>query len=452
LELAAARVNVLPPAPLLSRLDQGLKVLTSGRRDAAQRQRTLRGAIEWSYGLLSPDEQTLFRRLGVFAGGWSLDAAEQICDRGDLGTDLLEGLASLVDKSLVRADELTGRFSLLETIREFAAEKLEESGEVEEIRRGHAEFFRALAEEAEQHIQRLTEKQWLDRLELELGNIRVALDAYANTDAVMRLRLASSVFRMLWVRGHLREGRRWLSKALADVPQHTTLRGKGLRALSAILRVQGDDAQAVAAAEESLAISQKLGDDAATGSCLVTLGIAEEGAGHWRAALSRYEQAAALLRASASESDLAVTLNNMGNLAVKSRQPDRARTLFQESLEIQERHGNVEGMTISLLNLGLLALDEANHARAYALISRALAHASDLGHQELLASCLDAMAALAVADGNPAEASQLLDSAALVRRRWGVSLDPDDRAVRDRAIAAIEAAMSDRDDGAVPNT
>ena len=453
LELAAARINLLSPSALLSRLDSGLKVLTSGRRDASARQRTLRGAIEWSYGLLTPDEQTLFRRLGVFAGGWSLDAAEQICDRGDLGTDLLEGLASLVDKSLVQAVEGDEeRFTMLETIREFASDKLQESGEVEEIRRGHAEFFRALAEEAEQHIQRLTEKQWLDRLELELGNIRVALDAYANTDAVMRLRLASSVFRMLWVRGHLREGRRWLSKALADVPQHTTLRGKGLRALSAILRVQGDDAQAVAAAEESLAISQKLGDDAATGSCLVTLGIAEEGAGHWRAALSRYEQAAALLRASASESDLAVTLNNMGNLAVKSRQPDRARTLFQESLEIQERHGNVEGMTISLLNLGLLALDEANHARAYALISRALAHASDLGHQELLASCLDAMAALAVADGNPAEASRLLDSAALVRRRWGVSLDPDDRAVRDRAIAAIEAAMSDRDDGAVPNT
>lgn len=132
----------------------------------------------------------------------------------------------------------------------------------------------------------------------------------------MRLRLAASTFRLLWIRGHLREGRRWLSEALADVHEHTALRAKGLRALSAILRLQGDDAQAVVAAEESLAISRKLGDDAAAGSCLVTLGIAEEGAGHWRAALSRYEEAAALLRATTSESDLAVTLNNMGNLAV----------------------------------------------------------------------------------------------------------------------------------------
>ncbi|MCA1706916.1 MAG: adenylate/guanylate cyclase domain-containing protein, partial [Actinobacteria bacterium] len=153
IELAAARVKVLSLPALNDRLAQGLKVLTSGRRDATVRQRTLRGAIAWSYDLLSEDEQTLFRRLGVFAGGWSLDAVEQVCDRGDLCLDVLDGLASLIDKSLVRAVEGDdGRFSMLETIRSFAAETLEESGDRDDIRRAHAEFFRALVGRAEPHL------------------------------------------------------------------------------------------------------------------------------------------------------------------------------------------------------------------------------------------------------------------------------------------------------------
>jgi predicted ATPase len=141
IELAAARVKVLSLSALNDRLGRGLKVLSSGRRDASDRQRTLRGAIAWSYDLLTPDEQTLFRRLGVFAGGFTLAAAETVCDRGDLDTDVLDGLASLVDKSLVRADELRERFTLLETIREFSLEKLEESGEAEETQKGARRVF-----------------------------------------------------------------------------------------------------------------------------------------------------------------------------------------------------------------------------------------------------------------------------------------------------------------------
>ena len=164
LELAAARTNLLSPSALLARLDHSLKLLTSGRRDATERQKTLKGAISWSYELLSKDEQRIFCRLGVFAGGWSLEAAEQVCDRGDLYLDVIDGLASLVDKSLVRAPAGQERFSMLETIREFALEMLEESGEAEEIRRARAEFFRALAEEAEAHLVGAEQRLWLDRL------------------------------------------------------------------------------------------------------------------------------------------------------------------------------------------------------------------------------------------------------------------------------------------------
>ena len=172
IELAAARVKVLSLPALNDRLAQGLKVLTSGRRDATVRHRTLRGAIAWSYDLLSEDEQALFRRLGVFAGGWTLDAAEQVCDRGDLSLGVLDSLASLIDKSLVRTNERRERFSMLETIRAFAAERLDESGEVEEIRRAHAEVFRQFVEEAEPHLIGPEQKQWLDRLETDLPNLR----------------------------------------------------------------------------------------------------------------------------------------------------------------------------------------------------------------------------------------------------------------------------------------
>jgi len=172
IELTAARVKVLSLPALNDRLAQGLKVLTSGRRDATVRQRTLRGAIAWSYDLLSEDEQALFRRLGVFAGGWTLDAAEQVCDRGDLSLGVLDSLASLIDKSLVRTNERRERFSMLETIRAFAAERLDESGEVEEIRRAHAEVFRQFVEEAEPHLIGPEQKQWLDRLETDLPNLR----------------------------------------------------------------------------------------------------------------------------------------------------------------------------------------------------------------------------------------------------------------------------------------
>jgi predicted ATPase/class 3 adenylate cyclase len=441
IELAAARIKLLSPSALKERLEQSLKVLSSGRRDAAQRQRTLRGAIAWSYDLLAEEERILFRRLGVFAGGFTLEAAEEVCDREDLGIDVLDGLSSLVDKSLVRATEDQERFSMLETIREFALERLEESGEAEEIRRAHAEFFRALAEEAERHLQRESQKEWLDRLEQEFGNLRAVVDAYHHKDPDLTLSLSSSAFRLLWVRGHLEEGRHWLSEGLRRLPAPTVLRAKALRVLSVIADVLGDKQAAISATKESLAISRVLEDDAGTAASLGQLGTAEAKACRWDTALSLYEQAATLLRPMSSESDLAITLNNMGNVALNAGQQEKARTLFEESLEIQERHGNSEGVAFSLLNLGLLALDQQRCQTARSRVSRALEHASHLGHHELIASCLDALAAVSVAEGDPNEATRLLDKAADVRRRAGLSPDVEDEAFRLKVIKAIKAAV-----------
>ena len=214
IELAAARVKVLSLPALNERLEQGLKILTSGRRDASERQRTLRGAIAWSYDLLSQDEQTLFRRLGVFAGGWSLESVEAVCDRGDLNTEVLDGLASLVDKSLVPTDEHRERFSMLETIREFAADELEESGRGRGDQTGARRVLPCPRREAEPHFFGKGQDEWLERLEREIANLRAALDNLS-ADAPDRLLRMTVALRHFWrFHGHLTESRRRLDDAL----------------------------------------------------------------------------------------------------------------------------------------------------------------------------------------------------------------------------------------------
>ena len=442
IELAAARTKVLSLPGLASRLEESFAALGLGRRDASDRQRTLRGAIEWSYDLLTPDEQILFRRLGVFAGGFTLEAAEAVCDRGNLSVEVLDGLASLVDKSLVRAREHEDRFVMLETIRSFAADELEASGEADEMRRAHADFFRELAEEAERHLKSAREKEWLDRLEAELGNIGAAVYSYRQQDPLLMLAIGSSAVRLLWVRGHLTEGRIWLSEALQGAPEASLLRAKGLWGLSVLAHLQGDRAGAISAARESLALARQLGDDTIAASALGQLALAAEETRDWTAALSLYDEAAALLRDATVETDLATTLNNMGNVALKCGEHERARSLFEQSFAIQKQQGNKEGMTFPLLNLGLLALDQGSYDLAKSYIARSLKHASDLGHQELIAVCLDASAAVTVAAGDPEGASRLLGQANVVRRRSRISLDMDDREVRDRTIGAIKAKLS----------
>jgi predicted ATPase/class 3 adenylate cyclase len=439
LELAAARINLLSPSSLLARLDQGLKVLSAGRRDASDRQRTLRGAIAWSYELLSPDEQTLFRRLAVFVGGWSLEAAESVCDPRDLELDVLDGLASLTDKSLVRTNAADAdRFTMLETIREFALEKLEGSQEAEEIRRQHADYYRELAEEAERHFKSRMEEQWLDRLDIELGNLRAGIDFYRQRDPALMLATASSAVRMLWVRGHLTEGRTWLTEALQRITQPSLLRAKALRGLSTLAGLQGDIAQAVAAARESLALSRQVGDDVGAASSLVELALAAEEEREWTSALALYEEAQQLLRAATARRDLAVVLNNMGSVALHGDNHGRAEVLFKESLNIQEQDGNKEGMAFPLLNLGLLALEAGSYEIASGNIKRSFELASALRHQELIASCLDAMAAVAVAEGKQEDAARWLREADGVRKRSGVTANADERELRARTLKALQ--------------
>ena len=220
IELAAARITMLPPRAMLQRLSSRLKLLTGGARDLPERQRTLRATIEWSYALLDEGEQVLFGRLAVFSGGRTLEAIEAICDaEGDLPVDAFEGVSSLLDKSLLRQEEGPNgepRFVMLETVHEFAREKLRQSAEAEEIKRVHAEYFLTLAEEAYPELRGPDQLEWLERLEAEHDNMRAALSwALERKEAEVALRLGGALWWFWSVRGYHSEGRRWLEAALA---------------------------------------------------------------------------------------------------------------------------------------------------------------------------------------------------------------------------------------------
>jgi predicted ATPase len=225
IELAAARIKMLPPQAILHRLGSRLKLLTGGARDLPERQRTLRGAIEWSHALLDEGERMLFGRLAVFSGGRTLEAIEAICDvEGDLPVRAFDGVSSLLDKSLLRQEEGVGgepRFVMLETIHEFARDKLQQSGEAEEIKRAHALYFLTLAEEGNPGLKGANQLEWLERLEAEHDNMRGALSwALEREEAALALGLGGALWWFWWMRGYFSEGRRWLEEALEATPRN----------------------------------------------------------------------------------------------------------------------------------------------------------------------------------------------------------------------------------------
>ena len=264
IELAAARIKLLTPQAMLGRLGNRLKLLTGGARDLPERQRTLKSTIEWSYGLLEEDEKVLFARLSVFAGGRTMEAIEAICDaEDDLPVDVLDGLASLVDKSLLKQEEGVGgepRFVMLETIHEFAREKLQESEEGEDIRRLHAEYFLALAEEGDPGLEEGSQQPvWLERLEEEHDNMRRALSwsLGQGQDSELALRIGAALGEFWYLRGYWSEGRRWLEEALAkSSPAPTAARARALQRVSWLTYLQGDLDRAKEASEEGLGLAR----------------------------------------------------------------------------------------------------------------------------------------------------------------------------------------------------
>jgi predicted ATPase/class 3 adenylate cyclase len=266
IELAATRTKILTPEQMLPRLQERLSILNAGARGLPDRQRTLRGAIAWSHDLLDADEQHLFARLSVFSGGWTLESAEAVCHRVGQGLDVLDGLASLVDKSLVRRTEPAGspaRFSMLETIREFGHERLQAGPDIDIVRRRHAEYFLDLAAEAEPHLTAGDQVEWLDRCDVEHANIRAALRWAVEAGEADRAQASAGALWRFWQqRGHLAEGRRWLEEVLGlhSGQRRTAARAKALIGAGGLAWWQQDRGTAGTVYEEALAIERELGD------------------------------------------------------------------------------------------------------------------------------------------------------------------------------------------------
>jgi predicted ATPase/class 3 adenylate cyclase len=311
IELAATRIKVLTPAQILPRLERRLSLLTGGARTLPDRQRTLRGAIAWSHDLLPGPQRRLLARLSVFAGGWTLESAEAVCDPGSLGLDVLDGLASLVDQSLVLGSEPAAgqaRFSMLETVREFAQERLAAAGDLEPVRRRHAQHFLDLAVAAEPHLTGPDQAEWLDRCELEQANLRLALRSAAEAGQAGRAQEAAGALWRFWQqRGHLAEGRLRLEEVLA-LPagkEATPARAKALAGAGGIAWWQEDIAAARRFYDEALAIERRLGDPARIAEALYNQAFVVAAGGDFEGGFRLCEESLELFRRAGDEAGVA---------------------------------------------------------------------------------------------------------------------------------------------------
>jgi len=455
IELAAARARSLSLQEIDGRLDERFRLLTGGSRAALPRQQTLRSLIDWSYDLLNAREKALLCRLSVFAGGWGLGAAEQVCGGtenrkgGNEATessnteyrdllspdDILDLLTSLCDKSLVAVDP-TGshvRYRLLETMRQYAQDRLLEEPGGEKWRSRHLVHFLALAEEAGTQLTGSDQQRWLERLETEHDNLRAALEwsfqhgvaqglLTANqllTPQLAALRLANALYLFWNIRGHLSEGREQLSRALAVPGEDLTARAKALICAGSLAQQQGDYAEAKSLLVESLALCRLLGEPQAISGSLGTLGSLAYLQGDYAEARRLFEEGLALNRELDNPRAIATSLGNLGGVAYLQGDYMAARALYEESLGLFRDLGNRRGIAISMERLGLLAQQQGDNRAAQALHGESLAIRRELGDRQGIAHSLDDLGELARCQGDYVEARALFEESLTISREIG---------------------------------
>ncbi len=450
IELAAARIKILSPQAILAKLENRLKLLTGGASDLPARQQTMRGAIEWSYDILTADEKKLFRRLSVFAGGFTFEAAEAVCGNDELSTDRIEVLdliTSLVDKSLIVQKEQPNdefRFRMLEVVREYAAEILEASDESEATRKNHAAFFLQLAETAQPHFFDEQGAKWLDRLEEEYDNLRAALSWSAVSDAETTINLTVAV-RTFWVlHNHLTEGRKWLEAALeqaTDAP--ADIRFKLLYGFGQVATYQGDIETARRMYEESLAVSKEAGEKRQIALASRGLGTIAKLRGDFTTARKFINESLKISRELNDKHGIAVSLNNLGDLARIESDFRTARPLLEEALAISRELGNKEGICGCLNNLGASAFGEGNFAAASTHYAEAITTALDLGDKITVSYSLDGFAALALKRGKKEKAAQLEGAVEHLHQSIGFVVEPAERRFRDAYLSELKIKMDE---------
>jgi predicted ATPase/DNA-binding SARP family transcriptional activator/DNA-binding CsgD family transcriptional regulator len=410
IELATARIGALAVEQVAQRLESSLDFLKGTRRTAAPRQQTLRATLDWSYDLLAEPERAVFRRLSVFAGGWTLEAAEAVCSGDGIEEDgVLDLLGGLVDKSLVVARASTDgavRYRMLEPVRQYGLERLAGSGETDEVRRRHAEFFLAFAEEAEPGLWGAEEATWLGRLEGEHDNLRAALSwSLEQGETEAALRLAGALWFFWDTRGYVSEGTRWLEEALGkDAPAAPTARARALIGLGSMLQYRSDFARAEACFEEALVQAEGLGDRARVVEALASLGWLAAHQGDTSRAKVLFEEGLAADREPESGRVLSMILNGLGWTASDAGDFGRAEALWKESLELERQSGSNMGVSGVLFNMGYTELARGNHEHATALLDESLAIGREIGDKGMMAAALLGLGIAATLRGEPSEA------------------------------------------------
>ena len=412
IELAAARIKLLSPSAMLARLESRLNLLTGGARDLPTRQQTLRNTVEWSYGLLNSAEQTLFRRLSVFISGCTLEAVEAVCDtKGDLGLDVLDGMASLVDKSLAQQVEQIGketRFIMLFTIREYALERLAESDDESATRRAHAAYYLVLAEEGAEDI--AAQPEWLDRFEVEHENFRLAIGYLIETgDVEWGMRLGAALFRFWETREHLTVGRDAIDRLLAmkGATARPKLHARLLFAAAVLAAQQGDYGSGRPLFEESLETCAKLNDKRGVAVALNALAVNDRDRGELAAASQLFEQCLGIWKDLGGPTDIARALSNLASVMKLQGEYERAFSLYDECLTIFHQVGDVAGVAWTLNYLGDVAREKADLAAARSYCERSLSEFRRLGDNWGIASTLSDLASLSCDQGNNAESRRL---------------------------------------------
>jgi len=490
IELAAARCKHLAPQAIVARLGRRLALLTGGPRDLPARQQTLRDTIAWSYDLLPSDHQRLFRRVAVFVGGFTSAECQVLSTEFDVDSTqhaIFDGLSALVDQSLLW-EEIQGdgepRFRMLETIREFGLERLDEAGETAALRERHAAWCLDLAERAERALAGPQEREWLDHLAAEHDNLRAALAWLAESgNAELGQTLAWKLTRFWEARGHLSEGRDWLARLLASGTASPATRATMLMASATLARKQGDYAQAVTLLRESLDLWRGIGEQAGIASALTNLAATLQEQGDETQAISLQEEALALFRAMGDRQGIAAALNNLGSAARRRGAFATARGLYEEALALQRALANTRRVALALNNLGVVAYDErdyglaaqryrealalweelgdgwgtalaqanlaevlreqGDHAQAESLYRASLATRQEHGDALGVGECLTGLAVIAWRAGQATRAARLLGAADAVRAKTGGRLPPADQKQIDRAISALRTKLGE---------
>lgn len=426
IELAAARVNVLPPREIARRLDRRLPLLTSGPADAPARQRTLQSTIEWSYDLLDEAERTTFARLGTFAS-WSLEAAEEVAETG------LDTLASLVEKSL--AQEHDGRFSMLETVREYALDRLAERSESDALARSHARYFVELAEAAEPFLLVKGGREWIGRLRAEHENIRLALAwAHRAGEVELGLRLASALMLYWFQRDYLAEGERWLSVLLASAAEVSNrVRARALNAAATLTGVRGDRAAAIPLSEESVTLFRKTDDRAGLSRALLELAQGYTDAGEHALSREALEEALPLIRESGYDQAQGRALQQLAAHAQREGEFARARELLNEALAKWRETDSEFSLATALHSLGDLELDAGRFDEARAAFVDGLRIARRVEALRVVCYCLGGLAAVAAKQGDDVVARRLWRAVRALEQTLGFRLRQE-RAARYAAL------------------